>query len=242
MSQAQAFQMLDFFKTLKNKDVQLMIGTMTSFKVLNQQPTKWATIFPSVEALKYIFSSANPQAINCIHYADYDNNPGLFNTLENVVEYCGGGLHAVQLDMVWPDPHELRRFVKEYNLPIVLQISKRSMAECGDNPAVVAEKVSNEYGDIISHVLLDCSMGKGVPIDISVIHPYIEAIKSYTADVQIAVAGGLGPGTISEVKSLIEQYRVSIDAQSKLRLSGKAEDPIDWDLAEKYVEEAISYY
>lgn len=234
--------MLEAFKNYKHYGIKLMIGTMTSFKVLNKQETKWAAIFPKVEALKYIFSAKSDYAINCIHYADYDNNPGLAETLEKVVEYCGAGLDAIQLDMVWPDPYQLRMFVRKHQLPIVLQVSQKSMQECDNNPIVVAERIGREYGGLISHVLLDCSMGKGIPIDVSNILQYVEAIKSYTSEIGIAVAGGLGPDSVHEVKYLIEQYKVSIDAQSKLRPSGKTFDPIDWNLAKQYVGNAIEYY
>lgn len=242
MSQQEVFAMLDAFKNYKHYGIKLMIGTMTSFKVLNKQETKWTDIFPKVEALKYIFSAKSDYAINCIHYADYGKNPGLAETLRQVVVYCGPGLDAIQLDMIWPDPKELEKFQGFHQIPIVLQVSQKSMEQCDNNPVVVAEKIRREYGGLISHVLFDCSMGKGIPIDVSNIVQYIEAMKSYTSGIDIAVAGGLGPGTVYDVEQLIKQYGVSIDAQSKLRTSGNNEDPIDWDLAKQYVNDAMACY
>ncbi len=242
MTQTEVFAMLDFFAKYKSSDVQLMIGTMTSFKVLNKKETKWADVFPQIESLKHIFSSLNPKAINCIHYADYENNPGLAKTLDKVVRYCGYNLDSIQLDMVWPNHHQLRMFVKKHKLPVVLQVSKKSMEFCSNSPANVAEKIKEDYSNIISHVLLDCSMGKGIPIDVSAMIPYIEAIQKTTPDIGITVAGGLGPDTVHEVQPLIEQYNVSIDAQSKLRISGDATKPIDWPLAEQYIKQSMEYY
>lgn len=243
MSPQQVFAMLKVFNCYKDFDLQLMIGTMTSYKVINNLETKWSSIFPKPESLKYIFSALGDNFVNCIHYADYENKPGLADTLKTVYDYCGRNqLDAIQLDMVWPNPDELNKFQKLYPTQFVLQINKQSMNLCNDNPVSVAEKIRKEYSGIISHVLLDCSMGKGVKIDTAFIEGYIEAIKSRAPEVQIAVAGGLGPDTVDLVKDLISKYRVSIDAQSKLRISGRAEDPIDWNLAEKYLHNAVSLY
>ena len=242
MTQAEVFAILDFFAKYKSSVIQLMIGTMTSFKVLNKLETKWAAVFPQAESLRHIFSSLNPQAINCIHYADYENNPGLADMLARVVEYCGDGLNAIQLDMIWPDKYELRKFLIKHPLPLVLQVSKKSMEQYSNNPLLVAEKIQQDYSGMISHVLLDCSMGKGKLIDVDAMVPYIKAIKEYTPDIQIAVAGGLGPGTVKDVAPLIKEYGVSIDAQSKLRHSGDAMHPIDWPLAEQYIEEGMECY
>lgn len=241
MNSTQVLNMVVSFKNYVNYDIRLMIGTMTSYKVLNGQPTKWVNVFPKPENLKDIFSGITGRTINCIHYADYDNNHDLCNTLTRLADLCGKGLHAIQLDMVWPDPKELEKFKKFHNQSIVLQVSSESMRQCGDNPIAVAERIRTEYAGLISHVLLDCSMGKGIAIDVNLIEGYIQAINAKT-DVDIAIAGGLGPDTVSQVEDLISKYRVSIDAQSKLRTSGNAMEPIDWHLAKMYLHRAVGYY
>jgi hypothetical protein len=249
-SQGQVFEILDYFQSLKTDDLHLMIGAMTSYKVMHRQPTKWASIFPKPEALKYIFSASNAKAFNCIHYADYDNREELAETLLKVAKYCGPGLHAVQLDMIWPDPQELQKFkesLKESNeepsdLQLILQVNEYSMKQYQNNPTTVAEVISNQYSGLISHVLLDRSMGKGKAIDIVALEPYIKAIRSYNPDIEIAVAGGLGPDTVTVVGPLIEKYQVSTDAQSKLRPSGKLEDPINSELIKQYLSNAVALY
>lgn len=242
LTKEQVEDMSQFFKQhVRSSQLQLMVGTMTSYKVLNGIETKWTKVFPKPEQLKDIFSVQEEHLANTIHYADYDNNSGLSNTLCEVIELCGEGLNAIQLDMVWPDPKELEYFKKQYNLPIVLQVSSKAMSACADNPIDVAEIIRTQYDDLVSHVLLDCSMGKGILINIPIIEGYIEAIKIKTS-VEVAIAGGLGPETINQVQRLIEEYRVSIDAQGRLRASGNSEHPIDWSRAKEYVQKALSYY
>lgn len=238
----QVLEMLDIISKYRHADVKLMIGAMTSYKVFNYKETKWAEIFPKLKNLKNIFSIRDPLLVNCIHYADYENNTGLGDILCRLVNTCGDGLSAIQLDMIWPPPRELEIFQRQHALPIIMQVSRRSMTECHDNPIAVAKKIRDDYGGLVSAVLIDCSMGKGLPINVPFIEGYIESIKTYAGDVEIAIAGGLGPDTVHRVQRLIKEYRVSIDAQSKLRISGKAEDPIDWELAKKYVHNAIGYY
>ncbi len=242
LTKEQVEDMSQFFKqSVRSSQLQLMVGTMTSYKVLNGIETKWSKVFPRPEQLKDIFSVQDDHLANTIHYADYDNNANLCKTLCNLVELCGEGLDAIQLDMVWPDVKELERFKKQHDLPVVLQVSSKAMTACGDNPISVAEKVRFEYDDFVSHVLLDCSMGKGVLINVPLIEGYIQAIKIKTS-AEIAIAGGLGPETINQAEDLIKTYRVSIDAQSRLRATGNSEDPIDWSRAKDYLQKAVQYY
>jgi hypothetical protein len=56
----------------------------------------------------------------------------------------------------------------------------------------------------------------------------------------LVVAGGLGPDSIDMVKPLVKVFPdISIDAQGKLRPSGSALDPIDWDMAGTYLARAL---
>ena len=243
MNREQVLDMLNVIRNYKHAGIKLMVGTMTSYKVLHDLPTSWANVFPKAKDLEEIFSISDPLIVNTIHYADYEpNHQNLADWLCELMDLCGNYLDAIQLDMVWPDPKQLELFQSKFPMPIVLQINKQSMKDCENNPKIVAQKIRDEYRDSISCILLDCSMGKGIPIDVALMENYIEAIRNYTAEIEIAVGGGLGPDTVSSVSELIKNYRVSIDAQSKLRVSGDAHDPINWDLAKKYLHKSAGYY
>jgi hypothetical protein len=55
----------------------------------------------------------------------------------------------------------------------------------------------------------------------------------------IVIAGGLGPDTVPLAEPVLRQVPdASLDAQGKLRPSGSALDPIDWDMAERYIRAA----
>ena len=56
----------------------------------------------------------------------------------------------------------------------------------------------------------------------------------------IVAAGGLGPESVGLVEPLYREFPdLSIDAQGKLRPSGSALHPIDWDMAETYLVKAL---
>ncbi len=80
-------------------------------------------------------------------------------------------------------------------------------------------------------------------MDVNVLLEYAEAVYKHMPKLRVAVAGGLGPVTMSVVEPLVSHFPdLSIDAQGRLRPSGSALDPIDWVLANKYLEEAIKLF
>ena len=193
------------------------------------------------ENIAEIFSS--DQTYNCLHYADYDNKTD-FRTLSQAIFYGGTYIHALQLDMIWPDPgmiasgvHTSRRHIE-----VILQIGKNALQEAGNNPRVVVEKVS-DYEGVIDRVLLDKSMGKGIGMDAYGLIPFIRAIRKRFPKLGIVAAGGLGPKTTYLAEPLVKEFPdLSIDAQSKLRPSQNALDPINWDMAENYLIEALELF
>jgi len=218
----------------------LHVGVMMSYKTLNGIETKWSKAFPPKETIVDIFSSA--QAYNCIHYADYDS----INVEENVrkaIMYSGPYVHAIQLDMVWPDPQEIRLAVSRSwkpNIEVILQVGGKAIEECGDNPEEVVKRLKPYIG-IIHRVLLDKSMGRGLGMDAKGLIPFAKAISKQYPFLGLVAAGGLGPGSVNLIKPLLEEFRsISMDAQGKLRSSGNALDPIDWDMAADYINEALA--
>jgi hypothetical protein len=83
-------------------------------------------------------------------------------------------------------------------------------------------------------------MGKGKGMDAEWLLPFAHAIKKRFPEMGIGAAGGLGPETMHLVEPLVEDFPdLSIDAQGRLRPSGSALDPIDWNIAEQYLIKAI---
>ena len=244
MTREQTLEMLDFYQKLTNGKIphKLMIGVMMSYKTLHKQETKWTNAFPRSADVMTIFAD-HPLAFNTLHYADYTNTD-VFNSLAQAIFYGGVLIDALQLDMVWPEPSDVFNAVhaSRKSIAVILQVGKNALAEAKDSPEEVIERLK-DYLDVIDGVLLDKSMGKGKTMDTNVLLPFVEAIYEKLPQLRVAVAGGLGPFTMPVAEPIISRYNnVSIDAQGRLRPSGNALDPIDWDLARKYLNEAVKLY
>lgn len=213
----------------------LHVGVMMSYKTLHNVPSRWQNAFPPKDRIASIFSS--DEVYNCLHYADYDNNPNLWKSLATAISYGGIGIHALQLDMIWPDPSEIANGVhtSRKQIEVILQISKNALEEVGNDPQRVVKRLG-DYEGVIHRVLLDKSMGKGLGMDADGLIPFARAIRENFPALGIGAAGGLGPETIQLVEPLVAAFPdLSIDAQGRLRPSGNALDPIDWNMAGKYL-------
>lgn len=228
-----------FNKNLRSEQRRrLHVGVMMSYKTLNGLETKWSVAFPPKEKIADIFSSK--ETMNCLHYADYDE----IDVAENItraIGFGGSGINALQLDMVWPNPKHVSDAIKNSRkeLEIILQVGKNAIEQANNDPKEIVERIK-DYDGVISHVLLDKSMGRGLGMDALGLIPFVNAIKKEFPDLGIVVAGGLGPDTLNLVEPLIKEFPdVSIDAQGKLRPSGNALDPINWDMAGMYLSKAL---
>lgn len=218
---------------------QLHVGVMMSYKTLNHLSTSWAKSFPQSEDIVRIFQPVQGDVFYCLHYADYDDMTS-FIDLRRAISYSGPELDAIQLDMTWPSPQLIIDGVRNSgkHLEVILQIGKAAFERIRNNPAVLVDRLSS-YEGCIDRVLLDKSVGHGIGLDASELLPFAKAIKERFR-FEIGAAGGLGPDSVQLVKPLASEFPgLSIDAQSKLRKTGDAHDPIDWDLAENYLIRAL---
>lgn len=203
----------------------LHVGVMMSYKTLRNIETKWLKVFPPKESITRIFASS--ETMNCLHYADYTLTD-VEQSLVDAIGYGGAGMNALQLDMIWPDPYLVSNALNVWNkkIEVILQIGSNALELMGDNPEEVVERL-HEYEGIIHYVLLDKSMGRGLGMDADALLPFARAIRKAFPGLGIAAAGGLGPTSLNLVQPLFREFPdVSIDAQSKLRPSSNALDPI----------------
>ena len=243
MTFEQVERMLCTFKTnlLPNQNRRLHVGIMMSYKTLHGFETKWTNAFPPKENIANIFSSN--ETMNCLHYADYEEID-VQQSLKEAVIFGGEGINALQLDMVWPNPGKVASAIcaSGKQLEIILQVGKNAIEQVDNDPKEVVERLRG-YKDIIQYVLLDKSMGRGLGMDAVGLIPFAKAIKEAFPDMSIVAAGGLGPESVELARPLVREFPdISIDAQGKLRRSGNALDPIDWNMAETYLVKALELF
>jgi hypothetical protein len=238
---SQVERMQDVFaRHRKTKSERMLhVGVMMSYKTLHGIPTKWSSVFPAKETIRGIFAS--DEAYNCLHYADYDRNPDLWRDLVEAISYGGILIRALQLDMVWPEPADIANAVhtsRKY-LEVILQINSVALDDVDNDPGRLVERLE-EYQHVIHRVLLDKSMGRGLGLDAAALLPFARAIQNAYPELGLGIAGGLGPDSLNLIAPLHAEFpNVSIDAQGRLRHSGSALDPIDWNLAERYLINAL---
>lgn len=239
-SRASVDRMWEVFKNRRGHlaGYQLHVGVMMSRKTLYGLPSKWSNVWPRKDELPDIFG--HPDTYNCLHYADYDGLPGLSDSLADAVGHCGGRLHAVQLDMVWPDHREIKRFHAAHpHLEIILQIGRLAFASVENDPERLIDRL-RRYTGATQRLLLDRSGGEGKALNADLIAPHLRMVRTHLPTLGLGVAGGLGPRTISLLDPLLVEFNgLSIDAQGRLRPSGDAKDPVDWDMAAAYLERAL---
>ncbi len=238
----QVTKMLEVFRRHRSSGSQRMlhVGVMMSFKTLNGIETKWSKAFPPKDKITDIFRPNDDDVYYCLHYADYLHDTK-FTDLARGLEYAGPFVHALQLDMPWPDPEVVASGVNKSHkqIEVILQVGKRSIEEANDRPEEVVRRLE-EYVGVIHRVLLDTSMGRGLGMNAVALLPFARAIRDRFPYIGLVAAGGLGPDSINLVEPLVKEFPdLSIDAQGKLRPSGNALDPIDWDMAGAYLIKAL---
>lgn len=240
---SQVQEMLRVFNENRSKKCQhvLHVGVMMSYKTLHEMNSKWINVFPQKERISSIFSSS--EVFNCLHFADYNNSPRLSESLSKALMYTGRRINALQLDMTWPDPNEIKNvFPVREDIEIILQIGKKAFEMVDNDPKKLVQRLEI-YECVIHRVLLDKSMGRGVGMDASELLPFVREIKNHFSNLGIVAGGGLGPETIDLVNPLVDEFPdISIDAQGQLRSSGSALDPIEWHRASEYIKKALQIF
>ncbi len=248
LEQVQKMQKV-FVETRGNTTHNLSVGVMMSYKTLRGIETKWQNVWPSKEKIADIFIR-NEDVMNTLHYADYDNRTTLDDILEAV--YAANrhdGLNAIQFDMPWPSHRMIAELPGRFEestkreLEVIIQVGRVAIDECQGNMERVIDSMQ-WYVDHGACILFDMSAGKGVPLDANLLRKYLRlTVDRFGPQTGIAVAGGLGPKTMHLVEPLLGEFPyISIDAQGKLRTSGNALDPIDWNLAEEYIRKAVPMF
>lgn len=240
-------------KERQDPNRKVMIGVMTHPLALNpdiEDPVGVREVFPTREQLADGFTD-DPDVLNTVHYADlYGPRKGqnLLENLEKSVEYGGEHLHAIQLDVTWPDPNELKKFRdKHQETIIVLQVGKFALSEVDGDPQKVVDRLK-KYGDSIDHVLLDMSMGKGQGMEAGGLLPLLRLIRQELPELGLAVAGGLGPESVDLLEPIAQEFPdISIDAQGNVKTKDAPKDekghllsthPADLSRSKEYLKKA----
>jgi hypothetical protein len=216
----------------KNPNRKVMIGVMAghfSLRPDEEDPGKQRTVFPAREEISQGFTD-DPDVLNTVHFADLYRPrevQKILEDLELVVQYGGEHLHAIQLDVTWPNPEEIGKFKDKHpQVIIILQVGRFAFKEADNDPQKIAERL-REYGDSIDFALLDLSMGKGKSMQSDELLPLLRLIQKELPGLGLAVAGGLGPDSMDLLEPIAREVPgISIDAQGRLKPVDAAVDSL----------------
>ena len=224
----------------KDPGRKVMIGVMThplaldpTIPVPSEVRRAITETLPAREQIAEGFIS-DPDVLNTIHYADLYGpdgpweahaSPNLLKNLELCVAYGGENLHAIQLDVTWPNVDDIDTFKAAHpEVKIILQLGKFAFQAADNDPQKVVDML-DMYGDSIDYVLVDMSMGKGKSMDSEGLLPILRLIQRELPGLGLAVAGGLGPDSMDPLKPIADEFPgISIDAQGRLKPAGTPTD------------------
>lgn len=223
-------------------DRRIHVGAMMSYKTLNGIPTSsgWEKIWLDEKGLNELFVK-DRDVFNVLHYADYPDENGKVHTasadLIRAVKMAGPDVEGIQLDMIWPNAKHIIDLKQAFpDLSIIMQVSSKAIAYA-DKHDMTAKEVLQCYNENeIDYVLLDSGMGRGIEFDPKDVLNLIADVSDQFPQEKIAVAGGLGPNTYNNLKTIFARYpKISCDAQGQLRASGSAKDPLDMQRVNDYI-------
>ncbi len=202
-----------------------MVGILMNTKTLHGLADKHPNRCPKREDVWDILAD-DSDCMNTIHYHAEDSTKldmemaalvGMFGDNSDRPKKMG----AIQINNAWPDPKTLEwcqdMLFKPHYLQVILQVGPAAIELEDRNPKALAAHV-NEYRDLVDHILIDMSGGRGALIDPQFAEKCLQAIYELEHPFNVGIAGGLCAETIVRVAPLFEKFEfLSIDAEGMLR-------------------------
>lgn len=217
----QVLEALSVYPDYYGRRYQLMVGVLASWRSLRSLPLKprWQQRTPPNSKLGQIFL-ADPRIENLIHYsASPEHADDLFEDLIALHNLAGPHINGFQLNIAWPSPKALGSYLQRYSTEtkFVLQLGAHALRRAHDSPEAVAIWL-RDYDGLIDAVLIDPSGGRGLPFDPHIALQYLVAISLRNPDLDLGLAGGLGPDSLNHLKPILKHFDdLSIDAEGRLR-------------------------
>lgn len=213
-----------------NPERKVMFGVLMSKKTLFGKPAGNPKRYPKREIIPQIFPN-HRAALNLIHY-NSDTDRELHKELFQVINNGGPFADGIQLNIPWPSLEELERFKSVYDKAIiVLQVGTKAFKMVNESPDELLEKI-HSYRDVITHVLIDMSGGRGIALDKGLVFallPYIQSMQILSV-----VAGGINENNFHTLVRPIAKHfpQTSFDIESGAR---DKNDNLDLEKSKKLI-------
>ncbi len=215
------FQVGEALKALPEKtQTKLMVGVLVSSKSLQDKPGVKKTRYPTPTEIHHIFTSSR-RTLNLVHFNSKEPER-LLDHLLQVEEFAGENFHGFQLNIPWPNPDTLHRWVakskKGIGNYVVLQCGQKAFESVKNSPEELAVRL-RDYDNLIDYVLLDLSGGENKPLDPAFTLRCLEELHDKLSHLCFGIAGGITAQTIpSLLEPVLKEFPdVSFDAEGGLR-------------------------
>ena len=196
----------------------LIAGILVSGSTFTGAPHGMPGRYPALSQIRSCCIT-HPQVLNFAHYAlSGTKREKMRDDLNRLMYGTGLVLHGLQLNITWPDPHEIERFLEDWpHLSVILQLNTRAWDKVEKNLGQLQDRLLAYHGSVDSF-LVDFSGGMGKTMDPGLVHDIVCAITQATHR-HIIVAGGLGGlETTNLLVPLFTAFPLlSVDAENKLR-------------------------
>lgn len=214
----------------------LMVGVLASQRSLRGELCKRT---PPMEVTHTIFKADGTLGI--VHYHSRERDTDLLSReLLNVREKGGAHCSGLQLNMDLPPPRSLHLYLKEHpDDVLILQVNNKVFERAENNPRKLAEIVAPYFEErLVTHVLLDKSEGKSLPLDVYQTLLFVDALaqRGITKNGEgVVVAGGLYAEKAYTLEPLFWEFpHTSVDAEGELH-TGEQKDCFSVDRSVKWV-------
>lgn len=197
--------------------LRFMNGPLVSRKTLLGETPDDPVQYSPIEQVAPLLCD-DPRFFNVMHFNSRD--PRLAGQLEQIAT-LSPNLHGIQLNILWPQVAELRRFRHRYpDVQLILQLSRHTLSSVGNRTQDLIACL-RPYAGVADYLLFDPSGGEGKPYDHSEASQLLIDLQASELPMQLGVTGGLCADRCWRLRRLLDRYpQLCWDAQSGLRDPG----------------------
>lgn len=241
MTREQVRVATDFFK--KNGEgsgCHLMVVATTSYASLKGRPSRLEHVRPSLEMFQLLFDE-QPSVFNVLEYVDSDGSDNkYFQIFDELVKIGGPNMHALMLDMVWPDPAVVRDFAEVTDIHLILKVGALAQDDVGYDPDAIAKQLML-YRNALDMVIFDPP--SRMDIDTAFIKALLYAVRAKCPNIAVGVDGGVGPKTAGRFETILSEFsNTTLVANRMLRRDNRPSEPVDLEKVLRYLSKAESLF
>jgi phosphoribosylanthranilate isomerase len=208
-----------------------MYGILMSHTTLREKSQRGR--YAALGDIANLMNKMPETSLRTLHWCDsrWHDRKDPWRSIEIAIDSTKGACNAIQLNMEYPPVKYFEDLKEKHNLKTIFQIE----AQMFEDPAKMREKMQ-PYAKFMDYVIIDQSMGAGIPIDPKISKAVAREVHSLNAGV--VFAGGFNAKRVADIGDLIREFDASIDAEGQLMKDHV--DELDHKKVKDYVSAAIS--